>query len=94
MIQWFADSPAIADRLTTQVRDPVLLGRAEQGNLFFVAILRGLVEEFSDLDQSRNVQEGLLSCGEADGFELHERVGSYRPCDDEFGGKLQASCLI
>ena len=44
--------------------------------IFLVAILRGLVEEFSDLDESRNVQEGLLSCGEADGFELHERVGS------------------
>ena len=76
VIQCFTDSPAIADRLTTQMRDPVLLEKAEQGNLFFVAILRGLVEEFSEPGQSRNVQEGLPSCGEADGFELHERVGS------------------
>ena len=33
MIQCFTDSPAIADRLTTQMRDPDLLGRKEQGNL-------------------------------------------------------------
>ena len=39
-------------------------------------MLIGLVEEISELGQRRNVQEGLLSCGEADGFEFHERVAS------------------
>ena len=39
------------------------------------------------------MQEGLSSCGEADGFELHERVG-YHPHGDEFGDKFVASCLI
>ena len=36
VIQCFTDSPAIADRLTTQMRDPDLLARKEQGNLFLL----------------------------------------------------------
>ena len=76
MIQWFTDSPAIADRLTTQLRDSFFFWRERNRAIFFVSILGVLVEEFSEQGQSRKVQEGLLSCGEADGFESHERVAS------------------
>ena len=47
-----------------------------QSFFFFVTTLRGLVGEVSELGQSRNVQGGLQSCGEVDGFELHDRVAS------------------
>ena len=75
---WYSGLPAVQPLQIDWPRKCVIPSYWRERNraIFFVAMLRGLVEEFSEPGQSRNVQEGLLSCGEADGFEFHERVAS------------------